>query len=124
MSSSSELRVRLVSLNMFKPSSDFFADHSKAVLLLRILFCYLCVMFVFVMLSSANCSLVITCWERVDLLALLCVVLSCVFVTFPYYIPGQVWYLILSVTTHIIALLHVGLINVVYLMACAIIRSS
>ena len=31
---------------------------------------------------------------------------------------------LLSVTAHIIALLHVGLINVVYLTACAFIRSS
>ena len=36
--STSELRVRLVPFNMFKPSSNFFADHSKAVLLLWILF--------------------------------------------------------------------------------------
>ena len=31
---------------------------------------------------SVPCSLVTTCWERADLLAILCVVLSCVFVTF------------------------------------------
>ena len=36
----------------------------------------------------------IICWERADLLARLCVVFSCVFVTFPYDVPGQVWYLI------------------------------
>ena len=35
--------------------------------------------------------------EKVDLLALLCVVFSCVFVTFPYDVPGQVWYLIVSI---------------------------
>ena len=34
------------------------------------------------------CSLVITCWDRADLLALLCAVFSCVFDTFPYGIPG------------------------------------
>ena len=33
---------------------------------------------------SAPCSLVITCWERAYLLALFCVMLSCVFVAFPY----------------------------------------
>ena len=32
-----------------------------------------------------------------DLLALLCVVYSCVFVTFPYGVMGQVWYLIVSI---------------------------
>ena len=30
-------------------------------------------------------------------LALLCVVFSCVFVTVPYGVPGHVWYLIVSV---------------------------
>ena len=36
----------------------------------------------------------ITNWERADLLAFLCVVFSCVFVTFPYGVPCKVWYLI------------------------------
>ena len=49
---------------------------------------YLC----FAVLSVPR-SLVITYWERADLLALLCVVFSSVFVTFPG-VPGQVWYLI------------------------------
>ena len=35
----------------------------------------------------------VTCWERADLLALLHVV----FATFPYGVPGQVWYLIVSI---------------------------
>ena len=43
----------------------------------------------------------ITCWERADLLALLCVMFSCVFVTFIYGVlygvPGQVWHLIVSI---------------------------
>ena len=30
---------------------------------------------------SVNCSPLITCWEMADLLALLCVVFSCVFVS-------------------------------------------
>ena len=46
---------------------------------------------------SLPCIPVITCWEKADLLALLCVVFSCVFVTFPYGVPGQVWYLIVSI---------------------------
>ena len=41
---------------------------------------------------SDYCSLVVTCWERADLLALLCVMFSCDFVTFPYGVLGQVWY--------------------------------
>ena len=52
--------------------------------------CYLCVMFVFVV----PCSLLIACWKRADLLALLCVVFSCVFVTFSYGVSGQMWCLI------------------------------
>ena len=43
---------------------------------------------------SVHCSLVITCWERADLLF---VVFSCVFVTVPYGVPGQVWYLIVLI---------------------------
>ena len=41
--------------------------------------------------------LVIKRWERSDLLALLCVMLSCVFLTYPYSVPGQVWYLIVLI---------------------------
>ena len=46
--------------------------------------------------SSVPCSLVDTCWERADLLAS-CVMFSCVCVTFPYGVLGQVWYLIVSI---------------------------
>ena len=43
--------------------------------------------------ASVHCCLVITCRERADLLALVGDV-YCGFVTFPYGILGQVWYLI------------------------------
>ena len=46
---------------------------------------------------SVPCSLVVTCWERADLLALLYVMLSCVFVIFPFGVLGQVWFLIVSI---------------------------
>ena len=46
---------------------------------------------------SVPYSLVITSWERADLLALLCVMFSCVLVTFPYGVLGQMWYLIVSI---------------------------
>ena len=55
--------------------------------------CNLCL--VFVMLSHLLCCLVATCWERADLLSLVCDV-NCVFVTFQCRILGQVWYLIVS----------------------------
>ena len=45
---------------------------------------------------SVHCCLVVTCWERADLLALFCDV--CVFITFPCGILGQVWYLIVHVS--------------------------
>ena len=53
---------------------------------------------------SDPCSLVVTCWKRADLLALLCVMFSCDFVTFPYGVLSQVWYLIESIPD--ICLLH------------------
>ena len=43
--------------------------------------------------ASVHCCLVVTCWERVDLLALVCEV-YCVFGTFQCGILAQVWYLI------------------------------
>ena len=46
---------------------------------------------------SVSCSLLVTCLERADLLALLHVMFSCIFVTFPYGVLGQVWYLIVSI---------------------------
>ena len=56
---------------MFKLSSNYYTDTSEAVLLLRVLF-VICVCLCYTVLS-VSCSLVITCWERVYLLALLCV---------------------------------------------------
>ena len=47
---------------------------------------------------SVHYSLVVTCWERANLLALLYVMFSCVFVTFPCGVKGQVWYLIVSIS--------------------------
>ena len=46
---------------------------------------------------SVSCRLVVTCWERADLLVLLCVVNYFVFVTFPYGVSGQVSHLIVSI---------------------------
>ena len=52
----------------------------------------MCLIFVYV-----HCSIVVTCWERADLLALLYVMFYCVFVTFLYAVLGQVWGLSVSV---------------------------
>ena len=50
---------------------------------------------VFHVFASVNCCLVVTWWERANLLALVCDVLC--FVTFPCNILVQVLYLILSI---------------------------
>ena len=52
---------------------------------------------VFYAVLSVHCSLVAICWERAGLLALLYVMFSCVIVTFPCVVLGQVWYLIVSI---------------------------
>ena len=47
---------------------------------------------------SVYCSLVVTCWERAGLSALLYVMFFfCVFVTFPCGVLGKVWYFIVSI---------------------------
>ena len=60
-------------------------------------FSYLCFMFVCHTVLSVPYNLVVICWERGDPLALLYVMFSCVFVTFPYGVLGQVWFLIVSI---------------------------
>ena len=46
-------------------------------------FCNLCFTFSYFTALPVPCSLLITCSDRADLLAHLCVMFSCVFVTFP-----------------------------------------
>ena len=46
--------------------------------------------------ASVHCCLVVTCWERADLMSLVFGVKLC-FVTFPCGILGEVWYLIVSI---------------------------
>ena len=47
-------------------------------------------------LVSVHCCLVVTCWERADLIALVCDV-YCDFVSFQFGILGQGWHLIVSI---------------------------
>ena len=49
------------------------------------------------LLLTVPCRLLIICLDMADLLASLCVGFYCVSVTFPYGVPGQVWYLIVLV---------------------------
>ena len=44
-----------------------------------------------------DCSLVVTCRQRANLLVFLYLLFSCVFYTFPCGVLGQVWYLIVSI---------------------------
>ena len=60
---------------------------------------------------SVPCSLVITCWEKVDLLAFLCVVFF-VFWHFPYGVLRQVRYLIVSIPDLCLPLYFEGQRNV------------
>ena len=53
-----------------------FTDRFKVVLLMWILFYYSCVMFVFLCCLVCFHSLVITCWEMADHLAILCVIFA------------------------------------------------
>ena len=74
---------------MFKPSSNFLTDRSKAVLLLWIIF-VICV-------SCHTALSVPAALLSPDLLALLYLTFSCDFVTCPYGVLGQVWYLIVFI---------------------------
>ena len=60
------------------------------------LLCFFCLMFAMPLCASVYMCFLVTCWERADLLALLCGVqlLVC---HFPIGILGQVWYLIVSI---------------------------
>ena len=57
-----------------------------------------CLVFAMSLCASVYMCFVVTCWERADLLALVCGV-CCEFVTFPLVsrFLGQVWYLIVSI---------------------------
>ena len=57
-------------VKLFYPSSNFLTGHSKVVLLSWIFF--------FHIVLSLSCNLVVTCWERADLLAVMYVTVSCV----------------------------------------------
>ena len=69
-----------------KSSSDLFTDRSKVVLLLWICFgCLYCSCCLCCAVLPVSCSLMVNCWTRADhLLAIICVVFSCVCVTFPF----------------------------------------
>ena len=50
--------------------------------------CYACLVFVILSRATVHCCLVVTCWEKADLLALVCDVLF-YFCHFPMWHPGS-----------------------------------
>ena len=70
-----------MSLTWLSPPVFIFTDRSKAMLLLWIILLFhVCLCYA---VLSVPCSIVITCWDRADLLALLCVVFL-VFLSFSH----------------------------------------
>ena len=61
------------------------------------LICFSCLVFAMPLYASVYMCIVVTCWERADLLALVCGVLLRV-CYFAIGILGQVWYLIVSIS--------------------------
>ena len=92
----SELRVRLAPWNQFEPSSKTFYWPIQGGTSFVDLLCFFCLVFVMPLSVSIYLCLVVTCWERADILALVCGVLLRV-CHFTIGILGKVWYLIVSV---------------------------
>ena len=66
---------------------------------MRYFFCESCVLLMSCVchaFASVHCCLVVTCWERANLLALVWMS-NCDFVSFPCDILGQVWYFIVLI---------------------------
>ena len=82
-----ELRVKLVQLNMFKPSSNFLTDRYEAAFLCGSFFSYLCLSLPYC--HDCFCSFVVTYWEGADLLSLLYVIFL-VFLSLSYMV-SIVW---------------------------------
>ena len=88
--STSEIRVRLVPSNIFKSSNNFYRPFQGRSF--RLFVFHVCDA-----VLSVPCHLVATRWEKADLMALLYVMFYCVFITLPYGVLGQVWYLIVLI---------------------------
>ena len=69
-------------LNQFKPSSKIFYLPFQGGTYFVDLLCFFCLVFAMPLCASVYMCFVVTCWERADLLALVCGV-CCEFVTFP-----------------------------------------
>ena len=78
----SSVCVTACQLPVLSPPVKYFTDRSKAVLLLWIFYVFVMSCVCYVLCASVYMCFVVTCWERADLLALVCGVF-CEFVTFP-----------------------------------------
>ena len=77
------------------PPVKCFTGRSKAVILLWIIYVISVLFSLNMLVCTSVCKcLVVICWERADLLALVCDVWSC---HFPIGILGQAWCLIVSI---------------------------
>ena len=74
--------LQLSCSHILSPPVKYFTDRSKAVLLLWIFYVSVLSCVCYVLCASVYMCFVVTCWERADLLALVCGVF-CEFVTFP-----------------------------------------
>ena len=81
---------------VWKASSKIFYWLSQGGTSFVDLLCFFCLSFAMPLCTSVYVCLVVTCWERADLLALVCGVRLWV-CHFPIGILGQVWYLIVSI---------------------------
>ena len=82
--------------NRFKPSSKIFYWPFQGGTSFVDLLCFFCLVVAMPFCVSVHMCLVVTCWERADLLALVCGVYLWV-CHFPIGILGQVWDLIVSI---------------------------
>ena len=64
--------LKLPYLRCLSPSVKYFTDRSKAVNPLWIFYVFFYLVFVMHLCASVYLCLVVTCWERADLLALVC----------------------------------------------------
>ena len=88
--------MRLVLLNMLKPSSDFYWPFQGCAFFVDGFVIYILVSLYYSVLP-VPCNLVITCGERANLLSLLCVMLPSVVFSLSHMVSSQVWYLIVSI---------------------------
>ena len=88
-----ELGEGLALWGWFKPSCKIFYWPFQGGPSFVDLLCLFCLVFAMPLWTSVYMCLVVTCWERADLSALVCGVLC----WFPIVILGQVWYLIVSI---------------------------